>query len=271
MQSIFRLVDSDNKVTSRILKKHDDELSRALRSAVPGLVNLSTTANSNPTADHLISTSSSHTLEDRSSSGSAAAGGASSAHRVLVKPDAFNVSVLFQPTLAFLERAGSVMPVGIEDESSGLDEFVVKVYLPQLEEKVSDLFQLAVTCTYPFYFLGVIKNTFRLVAETLTRTASEAFEEDSGWRLVSNKPVTKVRLSLHFPLVHPLNLSPDSLCSFFSARLKSSLSSTTFARCFARRPSTERTTAASSSASSSSSISAVVVSFEVRLFLPSSS
>jgi exocyst complex component 4 len=65
---------------------------------------------------------------------------------VLVKPDAFNVSVLFQPTLAFLERAGSIMPVGIEDESSGLDEFVVKVYLPQLEEKVSDLFQLAVTC-----------------------------------------------------------------------------------------------------------------------------
>lgn len=67
-----------------------------------------------------------------------------SSHRVLVKPDAFNVSVLFQPTLAFLQRAAVIMPVGIEDESSGLDEFVVKVYLPQLEEKVSDVFQQAV-------------------------------------------------------------------------------------------------------------------------------
>lgn len=107
---------------------------------------------------------------------------------MLVKPDAFNVSALFQPTLAFLERSGTVIPAGIEDESSGLDEFVVKVYLPQLEERVSDLFQLAVTCT-----------SFQISFQARTLTlwlfvASDAFEEDSAWRLLSNKPVTKVRL-----------------------------------------------------------------------------
>ena len=53
------------------------------------------------------------------------------------------MSILFQPTLSFLKRAAAIMPVGIEDESSGLDEFVVKVYLPQLEEKVSELVQTA--------------------------------------------------------------------------------------------------------------------------------
>jgi len=42
------------------------------------------------------------------------------------------------------------MPVGIEDESSGLDEFVVKVYLPQLEEKVSELVQLSLGGEFPF-------------------------------------------------------------------------------------------------------------------------
>jgi exocyst complex component 4 len=69
-------------------------------------------------------------------------------HRLLVRPDAFNVSVLFQPTLAFLSRVSEILPAGIESARSSsavLDEFVLKVYLPQLEEKVSLLFHKAVT------------------------------------------------------------------------------------------------------------------------------
>lgn len=74
--------------------------------------------------------------------------GAGQHHRLLIKPDAFHVSVLFQPTLAFLERVADVLPTGLESaKASGtvLNEFVLNVYLPQLEEKVSQLFIQAVT------------------------------------------------------------------------------------------------------------------------------
>ena len=68
--------------------------------------------------------------------------GAGQHHRLLIKPDAFHVSVLFQPTLAFLERVRAVLPSDIESvQESGtvLDEFVLNIYLPQLEDKVSEL------------------------------------------------------------------------------------------------------------------------------------
>ena len=64
-------------------------------------------------------------------------------HRLLIKPDAFHVSVLFQPTLAFLQRIGDVLPSGIDStraSSAVMDDFVLKVYLPQLQEKVTELF-----------------------------------------------------------------------------------------------------------------------------------
>lgn len=69
-------------------------------------------------------------------------------HRLLIRPDAFHVTVLFQPTLSYLHRVAEILPSGMEfaqSSSSVLDEFVLKVYLPQLEEKVSDLFHNAVT------------------------------------------------------------------------------------------------------------------------------
>jgi exocyst complex component 4 len=72
-------------------------------------------------------------------------------HRLIVSPDAFHVPVVFQPTLAFLERTTEILPsvIGLTEKirgSSGfLDEFVLRVYLPLLEEKVQELFLKAVT------------------------------------------------------------------------------------------------------------------------------
>ena len=74
--------------------------------------------------------------------------GVSQRHRLLVRPDPFHVSIFFQPTLAFLDRVSEVLPPGIEfaqSSSAVLDEYVLNVYLPQLEEKVSFLFRQAVT------------------------------------------------------------------------------------------------------------------------------
>jgi exocyst complex component 4 len=69
-------------------------------------------------------------------------------HRLLIRPDAFHVTVLFQPTLSFLHRVADILPAEIQasqTSSSVLDEFVLNVYLPQLEEKVLDIFRHAVT------------------------------------------------------------------------------------------------------------------------------
>lgn len=76
--------------------------------------------------------------------------GAGQHHRLLIKPNAFHVTVLFQPTLAFLGRVANVLPDGLESARSAsevLDDFVLKVYLPQLEEKISLLFHHAVSGT----------------------------------------------------------------------------------------------------------------------------
>ena len=72
-------------------------------------------------------------------------------HRLLIRPDAFHVTVLFQPTLSFLQQVSESLPSVLESaraSSTVLDEFVLKVYLPQLEEKVLDLFHDAVTGTF---------------------------------------------------------------------------------------------------------------------------
>jgi exocyst complex component 4 len=122
------------KLINKTLRQHEDELTRVLKDTMPGLVQgvsenaVQVTLSSVGTDDRLL--------------------GAGQHHRLLIKPDAFHVSILFQPTLAFLDRVAEVLPSGIESARSSsavLDEFVLKVYLPQLEEKVSELFHLAVT------------------------------------------------------------------------------------------------------------------------------
>lgn len=77
-------------------------------------------------------------------------------HKLLIKPDTFNVTVLFQPTLVFLDRVVDVLPMGLESakaSSTVLEEFVLKVYLPQLEEKVLDLFHSTVSSAWLRFFI----------------------------------------------------------------------------------------------------------------------
>jgi exocyst complex component 4 len=122
------------KFTNKALRHHEDELTRVLKDTMPGLVQgvsestIQTTLSYVGTDDRLL--------------------GAGQHHRLLIKPDAFHVSILFQPTLAFLDRIAEVLPSGVDSARSSsavLDDFVLKVYLPQLEEKVSELFHHAVT------------------------------------------------------------------------------------------------------------------------------
>lgn len=70
-------------------------------------------------------------------------------HRNLIPPNAFNVSTLFQPSVAFIERVEHIIPPGFVEEigefSTVLEDFVVKVFLPQLDERVTASFQQAVS------------------------------------------------------------------------------------------------------------------------------
>ena len=117
------------KSTNKTLRTHEDELNRVLKDTVPGLVPGSAEASVQATLsavgvdDHLTNTG--------------------RHHRLLIKPDAFYVSVLFQPTLAFLQRIADTLPSGMDStraSSAVMDEFVLRVYLPQLQEKVTELF-----------------------------------------------------------------------------------------------------------------------------------
>lgn len=101
-QNLFRFNDSDSKATKRTLKKHDDELSRALRASLPGLVGALTDAAGDRVANGT-------SLDDK------AEGGVGS-HRLLVAPNAHLVSIVFGPTLAFLTRVASVLPINLESE-----------------------------------------------------------------------------------------------------------------------------------------------------------
>ena len=135
-QSIFRFGDADSKLATRTLKPQEEELNRVLKDAVPGLVSASTT---DPAQQSTLALA----IDERFAS--------AVQHRLIVSPDAFHVPVVFHPTLVFLERTTEISPSGIglaeriRTSSGFLEEFVLKIYLPLLQEKVQGLFLKAVT------------------------------------------------------------------------------------------------------------------------------
>jgi exocyst complex component 4 len=110
-------MDTDTKVMNQDLGAYEQTLTQAMQTHVPGLVALTENGIRN--------------------------------HRLLVPANPFNASILFQPYLAFITSAKETIDLNSteEDDSSigtFMDEFIQRVYLPQLEEKVTNLFQQAV-------------------------------------------------------------------------------------------------------------------------------
>ena len=122
------------KVTNKALRPHEDSLTRVLKDTMPGLA----PSAAGDTSQTIVTSA----IDDRLLG--------VDQHRLLIRPDPFHVTVLFQPTLSFLKRVSGSLPSGIESPqtSAVLDQFVLNVYLPRLEEKVSDLFHDAVTGNY---------------------------------------------------------------------------------------------------------------------------
>ena len=139
------------------MKAEQDELDEILRSSVPGLVSKSRQKQSS---------------NKTSRSGQANSG---TGHKILIEPSVFNMGLLLPPSLSFIQRLKDIVPVdsniAMGSLTSFLDDFMVNVFLPQLDETVTEL------CTLSFI-------------------SADAFTEDPQWANISPRPVFKVSFSL---------------------------------------------------------------------------
>ncbi|OJD15091.1 hypothetical protein ACJ73_09011 [Blastomyces percursus] len=149
-KKMFKLSEVDEK--SSEMKAEQDELEEILRSSVPGLVSKSRQKTS--TTDSSIS------RQENSGTG----------HKLLIEPSVFNISLLLPPSLSFIQRLKDIVPltsdIVMSTLTSFLDDFMVNVFQPQLDEAVTDL------CA-------------------LTFIAVDAFTEDPQWTRVSPRPIFK--------------------------------------------------------------------------------
>ncbi|PGG98422.1 exocyst complex component 4 [Blastomyces parvus] len=149
-KKMFKLSEVDEK--SSEMKAEQDELEEILRSSVPGLVSKS--------REKTSTTDSSRSRQESSGTG----------HKLLIEPSVFNMSLLLPPSLSFIQRLRDIVPltsdIVMSTLTSFLDDFMINVFQPQLDEAVTDL------CA-------------------LTFIAVDAFTEDPQWTRVSPRPIFK--------------------------------------------------------------------------------
>ena len=135
------------------MKAEQDELDEIIQTSVPGLVSKS--------RQRAITMDNSQSRQGNSGTG----------HKILIEPSVFNMGLLLPPSLQFIQKLKDIVPVDSEIAmstlTSFLDDFLVHVFLPQLDETVTDL------CTLSFI-------------------APDAFTEDPHWSKVSPRPIFKV-------------------------------------------------------------------------------
>ena len=149
---LFKLSETDSKSSDLATERED--LDFILKSSVPGLV-------SSTTVQSITKASEDAKEADRSATG----------HKLLVEPSVFNMGILLPPSLGFLTRLKDVVPPNAEVLPSNLtgflDDFLINVFYPQLEDTLVDL-------------------TNGVFAEL------DAFREDSLWYARAQKPVFTV-------------------------------------------------------------------------------
>lgn len=149
---MFKLSEIDQKSADLAADQHD--LDRILQASVPGLV----------------SKSQGHSGFSRTNA-TAITDGPAAGHKLLVEPNVFNISSLLPPSLSFLQRLKDIVPqdsdIAMSTLTSFLDEFIINVFDPQLEETVTEL------CTQSFLEM-------------------DAFQKDPQWFQHSIRPIFKV-------------------------------------------------------------------------------
>ncbi|KAJ9123257.1 hypothetical protein QFC22_001453 [Naganishia vaughanmartiniae] len=138
---VFRFGDTDSQSLEKDLKVYQDTVDSAMKTYAPGLVTLAEKGVQNGITVTTINLD----LTSRKAR----------QHRLLVKPNPFNARLLFQPYLSFVSSAKQVAGISSLDDDAEvvgtfMDDFVVKVYLPQLEDKVTSIFQNALNSPSAF-------------------------------------------------------------------------------------------------------------------------
>ncbi|KAG8532150.1 uncharacterized protein KY384_003790 [Bacidia gigantensis] len=148
---VFKLAEVNSKSTD--FAQDQQDLDRILEASVPGLVSKSQRRSG-------ITTSSVGASND----------GPAAGHKLLVEPNVFNIGSLLPPTLSFLQRLRDIVPhdadIAVSTLTSFLDEFLVNVFHPSLEDTVTEL------CRLSFSDL-------------------EAFKQDPQWAQHATKPIFK--------------------------------------------------------------------------------
>ena len=148
---MFKLGEMNKK--SAILNNEQDELDKILQTSVPGLASKSHSRSGIVTSE-------------RNANYEAPATG----HKLLVEPSVFNIGVLLPPSLSFLHRLRDILPpdsdIAVSTLTSFLDDFLVNVFNPQLDETITEL------CTQSFVDM-------------------DAFQEDPNWADTARMPVFK--------------------------------------------------------------------------------
>jgi exocyst complex component 4 len=148
---MFKLADMDIKSTELTTEREDLEF--ILKSSVPGLV------------------SDAKRPDELNENNSSSLDGSATGHKLLVEPSVFNMGILLPPSLDFLNRLKEVVPSGTDivmsTLTSFLDDFLVNVFQPQLDETLVEM-----------------------AAQTFIDV--DAFQEEPQWAQYSKKPIFKV-------------------------------------------------------------------------------
>ena len=154
---MFKMAEMDPKANET--STESDNLDDILKASVPGLVSKSKRL-SGALADN-----------ERQGNQSAAAG-----HKLLIEPSVFNMSLLLPPSLSFLQRLKEIVPqnsdIVMSTLTSFLDDFLINVFHPQLDEAVSEL------CAQSFI-------------------EADAFQQAPHWSQHARRPVFKGTVTFH--------------------------------------------------------------------------
>ncbi|PKS10809.1 hypothetical protein jhhlp_002566 [Lomentospora prolificans] len=164
-KDLFKFSEAD--VKSAEMASEFEALEGIIQSAVPGLTS------SGSRGDKKASLIGIRSFMDGSGSRKENESGyenaqASKTYKSLVEPSVFNMSLLLPPTLVFLQRLKNIVPPGSDLATSTLtsflDNFLVNVFQPQLDETLAKLSEL---------IFGEM----------------DSFLQDQDWRKVAKRPV----------------------------------------------------------------------------------
>ncbi|KAI9845876.1 MAG: hypothetical protein M1838_001506 [Thelocarpon superellum] len=149
-KKMFKLSDIDHQSVEMSTEQEDLEF--ILKSSVPGLISDSRTK--------AVVNQENSQSQDSSGTG----------HRLLVEPSVFNMGLLLPPSLSFIQRLKEVVPPGsdlvMNTLTSFLDDFLVNVFHPQLDETLVEL-------------------------STQITSEVDAFQQDPHWTKLARKPILK--------------------------------------------------------------------------------